>query len=128
ISPSPELSVVLKSPMQQAGLTMFVHAAPFRGTDKEASVALSIDIDAARLHFKPAPNNTAYADDLELSFFGLNQDGKAIPGTTSLLTLNLRPETYRIVQVAGLRANPRMQLAPGRYQLRVGVRETGSGD
>ena len=44
---------------------MFVHAAPFRGTDKEASVALSIDIDA-HASTKPAPDNGV--DDLRLSF------------------------------------------------------------
>jgi VWFA-related protein len=127
-SASVELMEVLDSPMQQSGLTLSVQAAPFRGTANEASVAMAVDIDPARLHFKPAGNNSTYADNLELSFFSVNEEGKPIAGITSVLTLNLRPETYRILQVGGLRANPRAAFAPGRYQLRVAVRESGAGE
>ena len=35
--------------MQQPGLTLSVHAAPFKNTTKEASVALAIDIEGNRL-------------------------------------------------------------------------------
>jgi hypothetical protein len=42
--------------------------------------------------------------------------------------MNLRPDTYRTVQVGGLRANPRASFVPGRYQLRVAVRESGAGE
>ena len=44
------------------------------------------------------------------------------------LDLTLRPETYERVKQHGLRANPRVELPPGRYQLRVGVREGGAGE
>lgn len=43
------------------------------------------------------------------------------------MTLTLRPETYQRVKDGGLRVNPRITLAPGRYQVRVGARETGGG-
>jgi len=128
LTTSAELMQVLGSPMQQGGLTLSVQAAPFRSTTKDGSVAIAVDIDPTRLHFKAAANNTTYADELEVSFFSLNQQGKPVPGTTSALTLNLRPETYRIVQVGGLRANLRAPFAPGRYQVRVGVREKESGE
>jgi VWFA-related protein len=77
VSTSVELMEVLNSPMQQSGLTLSVQAAPFRGTSNEASVAMAIDIDPSRLHFKPAANNATYADNLELSFFSINEQGKA---------------------------------------------------
>jgi VWFA-related protein len=128
VSTSVELMEVLNSPMQQSGLTLSVQAAPFRGTSNEASVAMAIDIDPSRLHFKPAANNATYADNLELSFFSINEQGKPIAGSTSTLTMNLRPDTYRTVQVGGLRANPRASFVPGRYQLRVAVRESGAGE
>ena len=42
--------------------------------------------------------------------------------------LTLRPETYERVRGSIVRLNPRIALPPGRYQLRVGVRETGAGE
>jgi hypothetical protein len=40
----------------------------------------------------------------------------------------LRPETFERVRSSVVLLNPRIALPPGRYQLRVGVRETGVGE
>ena len=50
---SPELRDALNAPLQQSGLTFSVQAAPFRNTQKEASVALAIEFDGATLPFAP---------------------------------------------------------------------------
>ena len=42
------------------------------------------------------------------------------------MTLNLRPETKAIVEQTGLRALSRVELPPGRYQLRVAANELSS--
>jgi hypothetical protein len=52
---------------QQAGVTMAVQAVPFRNTAKEASVALTIEMDSSRFHFEPTKNGTVFADTIELS-------------------------------------------------------------
>ena len=44
-------SHVLTSPLQQSGLNFTVQAAPFKNTQKEASVALAIEIDGDRLQY-----------------------------------------------------------------------------
>src|SRR5436309_14921856 len=44
----------------------------------------------------------------------------------TLLNLMLRPETAGRVKAAGFRANTRIALAPGRYQVRIGAREEAS--
>ena len=125
---SAPLREALNSPMQQSGLTLAVQAAPFKGaTTKDASIALAIEIDGGRLHFTPQSNNTQFTDKLELSFYGINEQAKAQPGVRSEVDLTLKPETYQRVTLVGLRMNPRITLPPGRYQLRVGVRETGAG-
>ena len=49
-------------------------------------------------------------------------------GIRTELDLTLRPETYERVRTYGLRVNSRVDLPPGRYQMRVGVRESGAGD
>jgi hypothetical protein len=124
---SAPLRDALNSPMQQGGLTFSVQAAPFKGSEKEASVALAIEIDGERLHFTPPNNNATFSDKVELSFFAVNEQAKPQHGTRSEVDLTLRPDTYQRVRAVGLRLNPRVSLAPGRYQVRLGVRESGAG-
>jgi hypothetical protein len=64
---------------------------------------------------------------MELSFFAIDQNGRAQRSTRTELNLTLRPESVKRVSTAGLRANPRLVLAPGRYQIRVGARESLTG-
>jgi hypothetical protein len=113
--------------MQQSGLTFTVQAAPFKNTQKEASVALAIELDGNRLQFAPPNEKGQFANKIELSFFSLNEHGKALAGTRTELDLTLRPETHERVKAHGVRVNPRITLAPGRYQVRIGARESVAG-
>ena len=108
-------------------MTLTVHTAPFKGPAKEASVAVAIEVDASRLQFTEQPNKT-FADGVELSLFALDERGRQLGGTFFQFNLALRPETYERVRGSIVRLNPRIALPPGRYQLRVGVRETGAGE
>ena len=113
---SPELREALGTPLQQSGLTFSVQAAPFKHNQNEASVALAIELDGERLEFAPQDTGGLFANNLELSFFGINQDGRAQRATRSELNLTLKPETYKRVKASGLRANPRLTLEPGRFR------------
>ena len=107
----------------QSGLNFAVHAAPFKNTQKEASIALAIEIDGDRLQYS-APNAKGIAaNKIELSFYGVNEHGKAMAGTHTVLDLTLRPETRERVKSFGLRVNPRISLPPGRYHVRIGARD-----
>ncbi len=117
----------LTSPIPLSGLTFAVHAAPFKHTQSEASVALAIEIDGVRLPYAAPDAKGMVANKIELSFFGLNERGKAVSAAWSELDLNLRPETRDRVTAHGVRANPRISLPPGRYQIRIGARETVGG-
>ena len=79
---SAPLREVLGSPMQQGGLTFSVQAAPFRNTDKQASVALAIEFEGSNLQF--ASTNGTFADNIELSFYGIDEAGKASTGHAQL--------------------------------------------
>jgi len=103
-----------------------VQAAPFRNSKTDASVALAIEVDGDRLPFQQQPDGL-YANQLELSFFNVDEAGKAQKGVRAMLNLTIKPETYQRVKAAGVRANSRIVLRPGRYQLRVGARETQTG-
>lgn len=120
---SPELRDALNAPLQQSGLTFTVQAAPFKHTQKEASVALAIEFDAGRLPFTQPDTDGLVTNTLELSYFGINENGRAQRSTRTQFNLTLRPESYSRVKTGGLRVNPRLMLEPGRYQVRVGARE-----
>jgi VWFA-related protein len=124
---SAELRDLLASPMQQSGLTFTVQAAPFKNTQKEASIALAIDLDGDRIQFAPPDQKGLVSNKIELSLYGISDQGKAFAGTRTELDLNLRPETHDRVKAVGVRVNPRISLAPGRYQVRIGARETVGG-
>ena len=133
-STTPELRGVLESALQQRGVGISVHAAPFRTRDNvlrqaqgvpsesrdEASVALAIEIEGGRLPLSPPGK-------LELSFYSVNDQGRAGSGVRKEINLALKPDTLARVKSHGIRLNPRMTLAPGRYQLRFGARESSAG-
>lgn len=121
---STALREVLSSPMQQSGLSFTVQAAAFKNTPKEASIALAIELDGDRLPFGPANEKGLFTNKIELSFYGLSDQGKAFSGTRTELDLGLKPETRDRVAAVGVRVNPRISLAPGRYQVRIGAHET----
>jgi VWFA-related protein len=124
---SEELREVLTSPLQRSGLNFAVHAAPFKNTQKEASIALAIEIDGDRLQYSAPDAKGLVANKIELSFYGVNELGKAMAGTRSVLDLTLRPETRERVALHGVRVNPRISLPPGRYHMRIGAREAVDG-
>ena len=121
---SPELRDALNTPLQQSGLTFSVQAAPFKLNQKEASVALAIEFDGKALEFAAKDSGAVFANNLELSYFGIDQNGRAQRATRTELNLALRPESFKRVKNGGLRANPRLTLEPGRYQIRVGARDS----
>lgn len=119
-STSTELRGVLESALQQRGVSLSVQAAPFRNADNEASVALAIEIDGNRLPLSPPGK-------LEVSFYSVNDKGRAGAGVRKEIDLALKADTVARVKSHGIRLNPRMALAPGRYQLRFGARESSIG-
>jgi VWFA-related protein len=123
---STELRAAINSAVQQPGLTLAVQAAAFRGTPKQADVALTVELDGQLLEFAQQPNGL-FADTLEVSYFALNDDGRPQRGTRAALNLAVRPETYQRLKTLGVRINARTPLPPGRYQVRVGVRDPQSG-
>ena len=100
-------------------------AAAFKGSAPNNSIALAIEIDPTRMTFKE--DKGLFLNKLELSFFPVDEKGKPLKGTTSELDLKLKPNTYQMIQAFGFRVNPRIDLPPGRYQVRIGARESGGG-
>jgi hypothetical protein len=117
---SPELRDGLSSPLPIAGLTMHVFAAPFRGTGEKASVLLGVDAVGSNL-------NLSEKNTLELGYMALDSKRQLHAGSSDRLSLNLRPETRTRAQQTGLRVLNRLDLEPGRYQLRVASHDSMGG-
>jgi hypothetical protein len=118
----------LRSTVPVNGLPLKVFAAPFKGSDRNATVVMAVEVDASRLGL--VEKDGIHTGTLEVSYFALDMRNRITPGQTQTARLTLRPETYPQVIKAGMRMLFEKELAPGRYQLRVaagnGQNTTGS--
>jgi len=105
-----------------SGLTMRVFAAPFKGAAPNASVLFGVEMLGRDL--KLAPNGK-----LLLSYIAIDAKGDVKGGNTDSLTMqNLRPETKSRIEQTSLRMLNRLDLPPGRYQLRVATHDSAGGN
>jgi VWFA-related protein len=119
---SPELRSALESPIPVSGLTMFAFAAPFKGIAPNASVAVVVETSGG--DFKFQEKGGKFDDTLEVSMIAVDQSGKMRDGAHQTFNMALRPETFRRVSQVGFRAISRLNLPPGKYQLRIAGRDT----
>jgi VWFA-related protein len=117
---TPEIRDALDSPLPLSGLTMHVFAAPFKGAAPNASVLFGVEMRGKDLRL-------ANADRLQLSYYAIDAQGKVRGGNTDAITMNLRPETKARIAEQGVRMLNRIDLPPGRYQLRFAAHDSGGG-
>ncbi len=121
VGPSRALRSALASPLPVSGLTMRVSFTPFRGAPPNASVLLTEDLRGSDL--KLGTPGT-----LELSYVAADASGKLRAASNDRLQLmTLRPETKLRIERSGLRVFNRVALPPGRYTLRVAIRDQAGG-
>jgi VWFA-related protein len=112
-----EMFEALNSPLQVSGLTMQMFAAPFKGPQPNASVLVGVELSGRDLSLN---SNSK----VEISFMAVDNKSKIFGARNDALTLNLRPESKARVEQTGVRVLNRVELAPGRYQLRVAARDS----
>lgn len=122
---SPELRQALDSPLPISGVTLRAYASPFKGAAPNASVAIGVEAEGGDLAF--ADKDGKFVDDLELSVIAIDTSGKIKDGDRSVVNMGLKPETHARVAQTGIRMQTRLELPPGRYQVRVAARESGAG-
>ena len=122
-SPStPELRDALDSPLPVSGLTMHVFAAPFKGIAPNASVLFGVELRGRDM--KVDANSK-----ILLSYIAIDANGKVKGGNTDSLTLtNLKPESKARIEQSGLRMLNRLDLPPGKYQLRIAAQDQSGGN
>lgn len=112
----PELFEAVNSPIPVSGITLRTFAAPFKGTAPNASVLVGIEIVGSDLSLQPNSK-------VEISLMAVDRREKLAASRNDSLTMNLRPDTRTRVEQSGVRILNRLDLAPGRYQLRVAARD-----
>src|SRR5262245_56222860 len=122
---STALREALNSPVPVSGLGLSVFASPLKGAEPNASIAMTLEIEGTNLKF--TNQNNVFADDVEIAILAIDQAGKYRDGGHDVVTLRLKPQTHEIVSTSGVRIARRLEVPPGKYQLRVGVRESGGG-
>ena len=122
---SAALREALDSPVPITGLGLSVFAAPLKGAEPNASVAVTLEVDGTNLKF--TNQNNVFADDVEISIVAIDQTGKIRDGGHDVMNLRLKPQTHDVVSRSGVRIARRLEVPPGKYQLRVGARESGGG-
>ena len=116
-SAPPELRAAIENPLPMAGLSMRVFAAPFAASGNKAAVAIAIEVDPSALRFQEG--NGTFNEDLEFIVVPINASGKALDGTRDEAPLRLSARSHELIKAHGFRTVRRLDLPPGRYQLRV---------
>ena len=120
---SPELRDALESPLPLSALPMSVTAAVFKGPAPNGSVVISAFVNGSSLPLAEAEGGMM-KNDLEAIAVATNDKGKTFATGRNTVTLNMKPDTAKRVAATGFRIISSMDLAPGRYTLRVAVRES----
>jgi VWFA-related protein len=120
----PLIREMIGSPLPRSGLPMAVQAAAFQGSGGSAHVMLGLQLAGAS--FKFVEQDGKAHETLDVTVAAVNAAGK-ITTTSQKVALDLKPETRKSVEVVGMRVISWMDLAPGRYQIRVAARGANSG-
>ena len=119
--PSQELKDAMDSPLPLTALPMAVTAAVFKGPAPKGSVVISTFINGSTL---PLTENAGmFKNDIEVLGVATDDKGKSFTTDRNTLNLNMKPDTAKRVSATGFRVIQSLELAPGRYHLRMAVSE-----
>jgi VWFA-related protein len=121
------LAEMLDSPLPRSGFPMQIQAGAFRGgmeKDSKAKVVMTVELSGEG--FKFTEKDGAFHDVLDLSVLSVDAAGKPT-GKNQKVALNLKPRTHQLLTATGFRVLSEMEVAPGRWQLRVAGRSENSG-
>lgn len=114
---APAVADALQSPISVAGVPMRMFAAPYKGPDKLARIAVAVEFGVDGLNL--VEKQGRLVGDLTLALRPTSAEGKLLEGQRHEMALALRPNTFALTQARGVRVLTTMALAPGRYQIRA---------
>jgi hypothetical protein len=116
------LKEALESPLPLPGLPLAVTASVFKGPAAKGSVVISTFVHGGSLPL--TEEKGMFKNDLEVLSIATDDKGKSFSTDRNTVNLNMKPDTAKRVQVSGFRVIQSLDLAPGRYLLRVAVKES----
>ena len=119
---SPELKDAMESPLPLTALPLALTAAVFKGPAPKGSVVISTFVNGSTLPFAEADG--MFKNDLEVVGIATDDKGKTFATDRNTVNLNMKPDTAKRVMATGFRVIQSLELAPGRYNLRLAVRES----
>jgi VWFA-related protein len=122
---SPALVAALNKPVPIGGVPLRVYATALKGSGAKATVLVAAEIDGSALKF--TQRDGRFVERVELSIVATDDDAKVQGGDRQQFDMNLLPDTHARVSRSGVRLISRLDLPPGRYQIRVGAYETTGG-
>jgi VWFA-related protein len=122
---SAEIAAALDRALPTSGLALRATAAAFRGVAPNAAVAVAVEATGRELHF--SRNGDRFQGATDFSILAVDERGQVRAREQSTLDIDLSSETFKRIADTGLRILTRMDLPPGRYQLRVAARDSARG-
>jgi VWFA-related protein len=113
----PALRDALASPVPQSALRMATHAAAFKGKGDKASVLITTEYAATA--FETPATGAPSGDRLQASVIAVDPEGRIAASDHTSIGLDVKAQTREAMKVLGFRTHARLELPPGRYQLRV---------
>jgi len=114
---SASVAAAIGVPMPNPAVPMAVSALALKGAGRDATIALSIELDASRLGL--VDTGSSVDGEVEIATVAVSAGGKVHGGEHQRVKLTLKPDTYERAVANGVRVLSSMTLPPGRYQLRV---------
>ena len=114
---APAVVEALQSPIGVSGVPIRLFAAPYKGNDQQAKVAIAAEFGVEALNL--VERSGRFTGELAVALRPTSAEGKLLQGQRHELALALKRETYEISKTRGVRVLTEMSLPPGRYQLRV---------
>jgi VWFA-related protein len=115
---SPTAADALVRPAPVPGLAIQAFATAFRGSAGSASVLVGAHLSGDDLRLDAGQQ-------IELAFQAVTPDGVLSPGRRRVVTLNLDAAARDAIQRSGLRVFDRLDLPPGRHQVRIVAHQPG---
>jgi VWFA-related protein len=106
----------LRSPLPVSGLALTMFTTPFRGENGRGSVVIGAQLQPADLRLDGE-------QEIEVAKVAIDTEGRALEDSATRFTLNLRER--ETADTGGLRYFDRLDLPPGRHEVRLVVHQPG---
>ena len=114
------LRALIDSPIPMPGMPLATAVTTFRGGKDKASVLVTAEVGPG---FVLQEKDSEHHGRVELALVALDMEGAIAASEQKNMDLKLRPATRDAVVRHGVRTTTRLELKPGRYQLRLAARD-----